>query len=219
MLFTSGARPPADGSDPCPVGLALDHRWVRPIPHRVESRELVEEHQLLVGDLDALANRKLIDRSRIDPGRSILGYRTTVDNTFMLLSLARSLWPTIESRTLLTQADLERIQAKAQTLLARLNQREQRSTRMPARELRARALTLLVRTYDEIRRMLTFVRWSQGDADVIAPSLYARRGRKQGGTDTDVTDEDLEPTPGTPTPEPTPIVIEGPNNGGGPFAS
>ncbi|UJR86673.1 hypothetical protein [Sandaracinus amylolyticus] len=176
-------------------------------------RGVLEEHQLLVGDLDALANRKIIDRARIDAGRSTQGYRTTVDSTFVLLSLTRSLWPTIEGRTLLTQVDLERIQAKAQAMLDRLNQREQGATRMPARELRDRALTLLVRTYDEIRRMLTFVRWPQGDADEIAPSLYARRGRRQSGTDTDGPDEDVEPTPA-----PTPIVVEGPNNGGGPFA-
>ncbi|AKF09882.1 hypothetical protein DB32_007031 [Sandaracinus amylolyticus] len=180
-------------------------------------RQVLEEHQLIAGDLDALANRKIIDRSRIDAGRSILGYRTTVDSTFVLLSLTRSLWMTIQGRTLLTEADLERIEAKAQAMLDRLNQREQRATRMPTRELRDRALTLLVRTYDEIRRMLTFVRWAQGDADEIAPSLYARRGRKHGGTDTDPPDEDVEPTP-EPEPTPAPIVIEGPNNGGGPFA-
>jgi hypothetical protein len=183
---------------------------------RAAHRDLAAEHRILVGDLDALANRKIIDRSRIDAGRSTQGYRTTIDSTFVLLSLVRSLWPTIEPKTLLTLDDLERIQGKARALLDRVNRREQRATRMAARDLRARALTLLVRTYDELRRMLTFVRWAQDDADAIAPSLYARRGRgKRVVSESDPSDEGLDPT----TPAPTPIVIEGPNNGGGPFVS
>lgn len=189
---------------------------------REHARDLGQEHQILIGDLDALANRRIIDRARIDPGRPVQGYQTLVDSTFVLLSVCRSLWPTIEGKTMLTTADLDRIEAKAQSMLQRLDQRQQGSTQLPVREMRARALTLLVRSYDEIRRMLAFVRWSQGDADDIAPSLYARRGRgRRGGTDTDATDdEDLEPAIPTPAPAPTPIVIDAPNNGGtGPFQS
>ncbi len=64
-------------------------------------------------------------------------------------------------------------------MLTILGEREQGASRVPAAEMRLRALTDLVRRYDEVRRMVTYLRWREGDADDIAPSLYARRlGRK-----------------------------------------
>lgn len=42
--------------------------------------------------------------------------------------------------------------------------------------LRQRAFTLFTRAYDEARRAVSFLRWSEGDADIIAPSLWAGRG-------------------------------------------
>ena len=42
--------------------------------------------------------------------------------------------------------------------------------------IRDQAFTLMMRAYDEVRRAVTFLRWQQGDADTIAPSLYAGRG-------------------------------------------
>ena len=38
---------------------------------------------------------------------------------------------------------------------------------------RQRVFTLLARAYDQLRRHLSFLRWSEGDVDEIAPSLYA----------------------------------------------
>ncbi len=46
---------------------------------------------------------------------------------------------------------------------------------------RARAFALLVDAYDGCRRALTYLRWKEGDADTIAPSLFKKRpGRKPG---------------------------------------
>jgi hypothetical protein len=35
---------------------------------------------------------------------------------------------------------------------------------------------LLANAYDQARRAITYLRWNKGDADLIAPSLYAGRG-------------------------------------------
>lgn len=89
--------------------------------------------------------------------------------------------------------------------------RQTGSARAAAAELRVRALSLLVREYEELRRMVTYVRWFEGDADTFVPSLYAGRGGRRPKEDTEVvTDTD---TPVTPFPGPVP------NNGGGPFTS
>jgi hypothetical protein len=39
-------------------------------------------------------------------------------------------------------------------------------------DMRARAFTLFTRAYDDARRAVIFLRWHEGDADSIAPSLH-----------------------------------------------
>jgi len=170
--------------------------------------EIADDHALLLGDGDALANRKLIERSRVDPGRPCNGYRTTLESVFVLIALFREHWPVIEGKTPLTLDDLIAIEKRADLMRRRLNEREQGSSRLPAAELRTRALSLLLRTYGEVRRMITFVRWWADDADAIAPSLWSRRGKVRSPIGGEVTD-----------PQPVPPMPGVPNNGGGPFTS
>jgi hypothetical protein len=51
---------------------------------------------------------------------------------------------------------------------------------------RARAFTLFVRAYDQVRRAVTYLRWEDDDADLIAPSLYRGRGAAKPKADGDV---------------------------------
>jgi hypothetical protein len=67
---------------------------------------------------------------------------------------------------------------------------------------RQRAFTLLLTAYSQVRRAITYLRWNEGDADSIAPSLYAAR-RKKGN----VTEDDT--IPGMPVlaePSPAPVA-------------
>lgn len=137
--------------------------------------QVAEDHQLLLTDADALANRKLLERSRVDSGRPSQGYRTTATSTLVLISLFRERWEHIKERTPQTLEELDAAEARAQALLRLLDEREQGSTRLPAAEMRARALSRLIHTYGEVRRMLTYVRWWEEDADELAPSLWSNR--------------------------------------------
>ena len=60
------------------------------------------------------------------------------------------------------------------------------------RTLRDRAYTLVVETYDEIRRALNYVRWAEDDADEIAPSLYAGRAHRRAPKEDPETDNSTE---------------------------
>ena len=137
--------------------------------------QVAEDHQLLLTDADALANRKLLDRSRVDAGRPAQGYRATATSTLVLIALLRERWEDVKDRTPLTLEDLEKIEARAQAMLKLLDEREHGSTRLPAEQMRTRALCKLVRTYGEVQRMLTYVRWWEEDAEAIAPSLWTAR--------------------------------------------
>ncbi len=133
------------------------------------------DHQLLLTDADALANRGLLERGRVDAGRPSKGYRTTVTSTLVLIALLRERWGDVEDVTPLTTEELDASEARTQAMLALLDRRKQGSMRRPAAELRARALHRLIRTYGEVRRMLTYLRWWEDDADAIAPSPWAGR--------------------------------------------
>lgn len=52
---------------------------------------------------------------------------------------------------------------------------------MSANERRQRAFTLFARAYDECRRAATYLRWQEGDADELVPSLYSGRNASRRG--------------------------------------
>lgn len=176
-----------------------------------EGDELREEHELLLNDAVSLAGHGHLDKSRVELGRPAQGYKMRVTSVLVLVKLFREAWPRLTGKTLLTRERLDTIEAKADDMRRRLNLREGGNDTPDEESLTARALSKLVETYEETRRIVTFVRWHHGDADEIAPSLWARRGRSKKAITEDVT----RPTPVTPV---TPVTPS-PNNGGGPFTS
>ena len=82
----------------------------------------------------------------------------------------------------------------------------------------ARALSKLIRDYDQIRRMMAYLRWEDGDIDETVPSLYARRGSSRPKTDgaDDETDGNDEPREAG---RPVIVGAPSPTNGGGPFTA
>ena len=138
-----------------------------------------------------------------------------VTSTLVLVALFHEVWAVVSHKTPVTVADLDRVERSAQRTLQRLNEREPGASRLPAADLHSGAVSKLMRTYGEIRRMLTYVRWWNGDADSIAPSLWSgRRGKGRArvadpvDSDLPVDDEDAEPP-----------MPSGPVNGGPPFTS
>lgn len=165
--------------------------------------EVVETHGVLLADADALVRRRLLDGASVDECRATVGYVTVVGSTIRLAQLFRKSWPAIAGRTVTTLDDLERAESKAQAFMTRVTERDSGKARQPADDLRARAMTLLFRTYRQVRRVIAFVRYDEGDAEMIAPSLWSqRRGRQR--------------APKKSTSGPVP-VLAGPTNGGGPF--
>jgi len=122
----------------------------------------------------ALADRGLIELERLPAARR---WRTVdvAETLFGLAALLRSAWAEIHDKTPLAEEDLERAKRLGEELLAA----HRRLETPGSGKLRARAFSLLVSTYDQIRRAVTYVRWDEGDAGRLAPSLYtgSRGGR------------------------------------------
>ena len=154
----------------------------------------------------SLVKRKLADGSEIAELRGNVGFQNQITDTLQLVGFFRRHWARIEAVTPVTTSDLEQASTLAASLANALGEREQgpASTSAPA-EVRTRAYTKLVVTWDEIRRVVTFLRWHKGDADAIAPSLWAGRGGRRGEEPTPSTPGISEPA--TPTPV-TPVATD-----------
>lgn len=160
-------------------------------------KSLVEEatplrEGLLVG-AEALAHRGLLGAAQLAEIRSGQGHLDTAQDLIALGGLFASAWPTIAQRTAVDRAEVDRATVLGTELLAALGQREQLIGATGGKGSRARAFTLFVRAYDACQRAIAYLRWDEGDADQIAPSLFKvrRRAGKKGG----VIEE-----PGTPEP-------------------
>jgi|GEM_PF-1562206 len=178
--------------------------------------EVGREHRLLLTDAESLVNRGLLPEKSLNNARGLQGYQTTVDSLQVVISVLREHWSAIEGHTPITRADLDRAEMVAMRMTSALSKRGQATASIGATDLRARALSKLVRTYEEVRRMVVFLRWFEGDAAMITPSLYAGRGGRPSGredepddvvtdpVDTDKEDMDTEvvpPPPVTPSPD------------------
>jgi hypothetical protein len=88
----------------------------------------------------------------------------------------RDHWSAIASRTAVQLDEVGAAEDLVDRTLGALGDREQRTVAIAdAQHTRQRAYTLFAKSYDESRRAVSFLRRHEGDADEIAPSLFAGR--------------------------------------------
>lgn len=139
--------------------------------------ELVTIRDRLFADASSLAGYELIDRQRLEPVKKQNGYRATANDVFTLVAVLKEHWSQIEGKTPVTLAALNNAGNRAVELLAAVGVRDQGPVNASeVAKMRQRAFALFTRTYDDARRAVAYLRAEQGDADDIAPSLYAGRG-------------------------------------------
>ena len=95
-------------------------------------------------------------------------------------SLLRERWRDIGHKSAIEPQELDEAEQMFERITTAYAVRASRPLTVAAAvEDRRRAYTLLVRAYDHARRAVTYLRWTEGDADAIAPSLWAGRGRRR----------------------------------------
>jgi hypothetical protein len=158
---------------------------------RAVVEEATEVRELLLSDATALVRRGLLSSESIADLKGPMGFRNISTDVFHLVEAIRARWADIESKSAITQQELDRAERLQQRLNRLLGLKDQQTPDInAASEQRRRALTLLLRAYDEVRRAITYLRWKTNDIDDIAPSLFAGRGGRRKSTET---------TPATPT--------------------
>ena len=144
------------------------------LPKLVEEATKVRDQ--LYADVQALIQRELVDAQEIREVKTGVGYKALAVDLTLLSDAMRRKWEVIQSRTAVQVDELLHAQQLATGLLRVVGEREQAPAVVAdAAANRSRAFALFIRAYDEVRRAVTYLRWREGDADLIAPSLYAGR--------------------------------------------
>lgn len=134
---------------------------------------------LLVG-AEALAHRGKLDRKRVADVRSGQGQLDLANDLVALGVLFSAAWEDVKASTAVTRTEVDRASVLGLELLTALGARDQGPAPISeSKDARARFFTLFARAYDSCRRALVYLRWAEGDADEIAPSLF-RVGRRAG---------------------------------------
>lgn len=127
-------------------------------------------------DATALAARGFIDPKLLDKVTGLRGYSNVVADLRVLVIVLRDAWPAIQGKCAIEPGELDQVSELA-SKIEQLYAVRQESPAVVAQssDLRARIFTLLNRSYDETRRVITYLRWREGDFDEIAPSIYSAR--------------------------------------------
>jgi len=136
-----------------------------------------EIRQLFLSDATALARRALIDGKPLDELKGAVGYLNVAADIGVLVRMFRARWSEISTKSAVQAAELDEAEQIFERITFAYAERTQPSTSVAsASDDRQRAYTLLVNAYDQARRAAIYLRWSEGDADKFAPSLWAGRG-------------------------------------------
>jgi hypothetical protein len=129
---------------------------------------------------EALAHRALLDADAV--ARIRKGGGDLAGDLVALAALFKECWGRISGKTAVEKHEIDRAAELGPAVLVASAARKHKSGDTDGQ--RARAFTLLVNAYDTCRRALAYLRWKEGDADAIAPSLFRKRpGRKPGKKD------------------------------------
>jgi hypothetical protein len=137
------------------------------------------KREVLLADTKALIARGLLQPESISGLSGTVGYRNIAMDLIALIGLLRANLPQIASKSAVTAAELDEANRVADELLNKVGQKTQGPSQVGASaEIRQKAFSLFITAYDQVRRAIHYLRWQHGDAESIAPSLYAGRKRK-----------------------------------------
>ncbi|APR84725.1 Hypothetical protein A7982_10074 [Minicystis rosea] len=164
------------------------------------AKTLVEEATKLRDGLliaaEALAHRNLLDADAVAHIRKSNG--DVAADLGALATLFKESWGKIASKTAVERHEIDRAAELGPAVLVATHTKNAGKP-VDTEDLRTRAYTLLSAAYDAARHALAYVRWKEGDAESIAPSLNKKKaGRKPGAKK----DEETS-TEGTAAPEAT----------------
>ena len=140
--------------------------------------EAFEARNVLLAIAQTFVSCNMLKAEQIATYKGGRGYHDLADDVLLLTGVLKAGWVHYENKAPITLAQIERLQGVGEEL-TRLNgirdAQPQRVSQLADKRLRV--LTLVDQAYDEARRVITYLRWREGDADSIVAAL---RGRNNG---------------------------------------
>lgn len=177
-----------------------------PLPAIAEvAAEATAARARLLSLADTLATWNLLDPRTLDRIRPGSGYHDTADDLIALASLLRTHAKSLDGKVPVTAAQLDAWHLLGERFLRLLGERDEQPARAAeAHADRQRAFTLFDQAYEEGRRAVAFLRWNDGDAHELVPSIRSRGG---GGSPRRDDEKPVDPKPADPAdPAPGPTA-------------
>ena len=137
---------------------------------------------MLVG-AESLVHFGFFDAARVAEIRKGSGHVDIASDLVALAAMYDEKWGEVGSKTAVTREVVDRAAAVGAELIVALGARLQPNGEPllagAAATRRARAFTLFMNAYNECRRVVSFLRWNEGDAEQIAPSPYMKTRRRE----------------------------------------
>lgn len=145
---------------------------------------------------EGYASYGVLDREKVAAIRSGTGQVDAAQDLVELSHLFRTNEAALAGKTPVTRAELDRAEELGMRLFFALGRRKVGGDgEAGARHGDfARTFRLTVRAYDQARRAVSYLRWNEGDVNVLLPSLFARR-RGRGGAPVASPDGEGGPVP------------------------
>ena len=156
-----------------------------------EALELFQKRVFLLSIVNAAIARRVCDGRILTKLMGGQSYVALAHDIMVLIRFLTGLLPKLGD-VKLSSAELRTLQLEAQAFGGKVGQRDRARANASVTGMeRSRAYTHFVRSYDQARKLVNFVRWHFGDAEQIAPSIFAGRARQANPnqTDTDPRDE------------------------------
>ena len=137
--------------------------------------------KLLLASAEPLALKGLLDDAKVKAIRTGQGHDDLSSDLLELAALYNEAWSRVKNKTTAEREEIEEAEKLGQELSSLLVMRKSDAAKLSPEETAAqrdRAALLLIRAYQELERTVGYIRWYEGDAEKITPSLFkARRGR------------------------------------------
>lgn len=177
------------------------------------NREAIQTRDRFLHDQANLAKGGVIDPCLLGQFTGTTGYKAVVTDIRTSVAVYRAIGAAAEGKSCCSPEDIARAELVIRAMERRIGERNLGGK--SAREwidMRARAFTLAINDYAEVRRGVNYLRWYHEDADSYAPSLYKGRIKKRRTSKT--APEKSEPEQPAETNPATPRPVIGAN---GPF--
>jgi hypothetical protein len=138
-------------------------------------RELRERYTSLRIDARRLVQRKLLERRVMNESGLIHDYPALAQSVLALVVAFRAAWSEIDRKSFLKLEDIDAAETLATELLDAVAKRDEARESTGANEEWERAMLHLFTVNQDVRAMVTVLRWCEGDVDALIPSLSATR--------------------------------------------